>query len=114
MINVVGEFARLEGELVRLRRKDKPKPALHLLSESEYQILMDHKYQLEQNIESLDKQVNFLREAKKKTEDKFRDQIDKQTQQLARLNEELEQVPLLALPLCRGIADGVVLCCCSL
>eukprot|EP01033_Poteriospumella_lacustris_P004620 gene4620-3310_t len=91
LINVVGEFARLEGELVRLRRKDKPKPALHLLSESEYQILMDHKYQLEQNIESLDKQVNFLREAKKKTEDKFRDQIDKQTQQLARLNEELEQ-----------------------
>lgn len=85
---------------MRLRRKDKPKPALHLLSESEYQILMDHKHQLEQNIESLDKQVNFLREAKKKSEDKLRDQIDKQTQQIARLNEELEQVRLFALSFC--------------
>ncbi len=92
MINVVGEFARLESEIVQLRRKDKPKAALHMVSDSEYNILMDHKLQLEQNVESLEKQISFLRDAKKKSEVRLRDQVEKQVQQITNLNGLLEQV----------------------
>jgi hypothetical protein len=91
LINTVAQFSRLEGELVLLRRKNKPKPATYLVSDSEHSILLDHKFQLEQNIDSLEKQVNFLRDNKKKNDDKLKDQLERQAQQIAHLNGLLEQ-----------------------
>lgn len=94
-------FLRLESEVLRLRKLDTPKPPYQMLTDSEHAIMSDHNQQLEMQVESLEAQLQFVKNSKRVNEEKLQKRAEKLAEKVANLNSLLEQVLKVQMQSCR-------------